>query len=76
MTNDNATRRSRLSIWVQAIRVFSLTASLIPVLAGAALAVGEPTIDVVAFAPGDRGGRVLTRRDEYGQRLFRLCASG
>ena len=34
--------RSRLSIWLQATRVFSLTASLIPVLAGAALAVGEP----------------------------------
>jgi len=44
MTNDNTTPRSRLSIWVQAIRVFSLTASLIPVLVGAALAVGRPAV--------------------------------
>ncbi len=38
-----SSRRSRGSIWLQATRVFSLTASLIPVLVGAALAVGEPT---------------------------------
>jgi 1,4-dihydroxy-2-naphthoate polyprenyltransferase len=44
MTNDIMAPRSRFSIWVQAIRVFSLTASLIPVLAAAALAVGQPAV--------------------------------
>lgn len=42
VSQGNLASRSRLSIWLQATRVFSLTASLIPVLAGAALAVGEP----------------------------------
>jgi 1,4-dihydroxy-2-naphthoate polyprenyltransferase len=44
ITSDNTTPRSRLSIWVQAIRVFSLTASLIPVLVGAALSVGVSSV--------------------------------
>jgi 1,4-dihydroxy-2-naphthoate octaprenyltransferase len=44
MTDDITTPRSRFSIWVQAIRVFSLTASLIPVLVGAALSVGESSV--------------------------------
>ncbi len=40
MTDRISIQRSMVSIWFQAIRPFSLTASLIPVLAGAALAVG------------------------------------
>jgi 1,4-dihydroxy-2-naphthoate polyprenyltransferase len=44
MITDIVPPRTPLSVWVQAIRVFSLTASLIPVLLGAALSVGESSV--------------------------------
>ena len=44
MTMENAVKKERgkISIWIQAVRAFSFTASSIPVLVGAALALNYP----------------------------------
>lgn len=39
---DNQVKRSKLSVWMQAMRPFSFTASLVPVSLGAALALCDP----------------------------------
>src|SRR3954471_14877598 len=40
-------RPSRLKIWMQAVRIFSFTASVIPIAAGAALALVDESFDLL-----------------------------
>lgn len=42
VANASAPERSRVSLWVQAVRAFSFTASVIPVLVGGLFALGAP----------------------------------
>ena len=42
MEDNNKNERSKFSIWIQAVRAFSFTASSVPVLLGAALALNYP----------------------------------
>jgi 1,4-dihydroxy-2-naphthoate octaprenyltransferase len=44
-----APRPSRLKIWMQAVRIFSFTASVIPISAGAALALVDDSFDLLLF---------------------------
>jgi len=44
---QTAPERSQLSLWVQAVRPFSFTASLIPILLGMALAILEPNARIL-----------------------------